>query len=154
MTRHLRTDFSHRALALREERRLIYTAMSKHFFCYRTLVSKFVFEQHGVPVNPALNFDFGFHGLIKKDDVLTGNNNLLRVSDEIWIFGPVSDGVYAEMILADEFGLRARYFEIDSTWAIREISSNNLIFEPDVGHALPIPGSDNHASRPQLRKIA
>jgi hypothetical protein len=126
--------FHHRALVLRERRPLVYTAMSKHSFCYRTLVSKFVFESQRVPINPALNFDFGFHGLVKKDDVLTGNNNLLRAADEVWVFGPISDGVYAEMLLAKDFDLSVRYFSIDGSWTIREVAPAELVFEPDVVH--------------------
>jgi len=158
--RNVRTGFEHRALVLRDRRPLVYTAMSKHSFCYRTLVSKFVFGHQRVPVNPALNFDFGFHGLVEKDDVLTGNNNLLRAADEVWVFGPISDGVYAEILLANEFGLDIRYFAIDPSWAIHELSQRELVFEPDVAHVVADMtdgdqgAGDSSRASDRLRKIA
>ena len=67
-------------------------AISKFFFCYRVLISKYVLEHGCLPLNPFLNFDFGFFGLIPKDAVLTANHNAIRIADELWMFGPVSEG--------------------------------------------------------------
>ena len=44
-------SFTHEALKLTADKNLVYTAMSKHLFYYRMFVSKFVIEQHGVPLN-------------------------------------------------------------------------------------------------------
>src|SRR5207248_205616 len=85
-----------------------------------------------VPINPAMNFDFGLHGLVPKDVVVTANNNLLRAADELWMFGPISDGAYAEILLAIEADLPIRYFQIKPNWDIVEISEDDAEFEPGV----------------------
>lgn len=48
-------------------------------------------------------------------------NELIRRSDELWVFGPISDGVKCEVELAKSLNRTIKYFEIDSeTNEIRE----------------------------------
>ena len=51
-------EFKHEALELTEDKSLVYTAMSKHLFYYRMHISKYVIEQHKVPLNPFMIFDY------------------------------------------------------------------------------------------------
>ncbi len=37
---------------------LVYTAMSKHLFYFRSQISKFVIEHDKVPLNPFMIFDY------------------------------------------------------------------------------------------------
>lgn len=124
--------FHHRALELRETWPVVYTAISKHMFCYRVLITKFVLEQRKVPLNPFMNFDFGFFGLLSKDIVITANNNFIRMADELWAFGVVSDGGYAEILLAKERGIPIRYFQIAKNWEIFEVEEDEVVFEDEV----------------------
>jgi len=122
-------DFHHRALELRSLWPIVYTAISKEYFCYRVLISKFVLEQERVPFNPFMSFDFGFFGLLPKDSILTANNNGVRVADELWMFGPISDGAYAEILIAREASKRIRYFSIDKAWRVSEIQESEAQYE-------------------------
>jgi adenine phosphoribosyltransferase len=121
--------FHHKALDLRMQWPLVYTALSKHQFCYRVQISKFVLDQSLVPVNPAMNFDFGMHGLVPKDLVITANNNAIRVADEVWVFGAISDGVLAEILIARELRKPLRFFQITSDWSIHEIDPAGAEYE-------------------------
>ncbi|HLD41496.1 MAG TPA: hypothetical protein VJB06_00530, partial [archaeon] len=49
-------NFEHNALNLKENKNLVYTAMSKHLFYFRMFVSKFVLEQQKVPLFGAAFF--------------------------------------------------------------------------------------------------
>jgi len=43
-------NFEQNALNLKENKNLVYTAMSKHLFYFQMFVSKFVLEQQKVPL--------------------------------------------------------------------------------------------------------
>lgn len=124
--------FHHRALELRAKWPVVYTAISKRTFCYRVLISRFVMEQQCAPINPFMNFDFAFHGLLSKDVVVTANNNLIRASDELWMFGPVSDGALAEILIAREYGHPVRFFTVRDDWQILEIAESEVEVEAGV----------------------
>jgi adenine phosphoribosyltransferase len=128
----LSTRFHHRALELRDPWPIVYTALSKHQFCYRVIISKFVLEHSCVPVNPAMNFDFGMHGLVTKDAVITANNNALRMANEVWVFGPISDGVLAEILIAGELGIPVKYFRVAQNWTVKEVEPSDCEFEPGL----------------------
>lgn len=126
------SGFQHRTLELKHEWPVVYTAMSKHMFYFRVSISRFVLEQKMVPLNPFMNFDFGFFGLVPKDSILTANNNALRVADESWVFGPISDGVQAEILIAKELGMPIRYFTVTGSGDIKELSESNVKYEEDI----------------------
>lgn len=130
-------NFHHRALDLRRTKPVIFTAMSKATFYYRVAISKFVLEQSSIPINPFLNFDFGFFGLVSRDDVLVANYNLLCRSDEVWVFGPVSDGVAAEIIIARELNMPVRYFSVKPSGVIEEIGEDDVRYEEEIAAYQP-----------------
>jgi hypothetical protein len=104
--------FEHRALGLQENKNLVYTAMSKHLFYFRMHISKYVIEQHKVPLNPFMTFEYFMLDTVKRDLVREANNNLVMRSDELWVFGPVADGVLAEIKTAKLKGKPVKYFKI------------------------------------------
>lgn len=105
-------NFTHRALTLGGDRPLIYTAMSKHLFYFRMFISKFVLEQGGVPLNPFMTFDYFMLDTVDRDMVRQGNNALVKRADELWMFGPISDGALVEIVQARNQGKTVRYFSI------------------------------------------
>lgn len=125
-------SFSHAALNLRQDKSLIYTAHSKHYFYYRVFISKYVLEQHKVPLNPFMIFDYFLFGAVDPDLVREGNNNLVKRCDEVWVFGPISDGVLAEIKLAKEIGRPVKYFAIEKPHRIIPIEKEAAILEENV----------------------
>lgn len=125
-------EFKHEALSLQDEKPLVYTAMSKHLFYFRTQISKFVMENEGVPLNPFMIFDYFLSDTVDRNLVREGNNNLVRRSDQIWVFGKISDGVLAEIKQAQEQGKKIRYFEVQESERIVEIEKMAVHFEEEV----------------------
>jgi hypothetical protein len=125
-------SFVHDALELTEKKMLVYTAMSKHLFYYRMFISKFVLEHGAVPLNPFMLFDYFLLDSVDRDRVREGNNNLVMRADEVWVFGPVSNGVLAEVTLAKKSGKRVRYYAIEKPHAIVSIDKDSVEMEPDV----------------------
>ena len=71
--------------------------------------------------------------LLIEKKVVRGNNNLIIASNEIWCFGPIADGVMAEIRLAIDLGLKIRFFTIGKRIKdIKEISVEEIIFEDEL----------------------
>src|ERR1700722_1523275 len=92
--------FSHEALSLNGSKPLVYTAMSKHYFYFRMHISRYVLEQGKVPLNPFMLFDYFLLDSVERDLVRDANNSVVLRADQIWVFGPISNGVLAEILLA------------------------------------------------------
>lgn len=125
-------SFQHRALNLQEDKPLVYTAMSKHLYYFRMHISRFVLQNGGVPLNPFMVFDYFLQDGVDRDLVREGNNNLVKRSDELWIFGPVSNGVLVEVQIANEKGKPVRYFDVVDAKEIIEVAKKDVALEDDV----------------------
>ncbi len=80
---------------------VVFTAQSKVYFYCRDAVCQFVFDNGAVPVNPFRVFEYFLGDRVDRNLVRQGNNNLIRIVDELWVFGDViADGVLAEICLA------------------------------------------------------
>ena len=95
-----------------EKRPVIYTAYSKYYFFAKMLVSSYVLDKDFIPLNPFNNWEYFMDDMVDRDLVVRGNNNLILLSDEIWTFGPIADGVFAEVKLANSLGKPVRYFSV------------------------------------------
>jgi hypothetical protein len=113
---------------------VVFTAQSKVYFYCRDAVCEFVFSKGAVPVNPFRVFEYFLGDRVERNLVRQGNNNLIRIVDELWVFGEmISDGVLAEIFLARELKKTIRFFTIGNKAAeIREISVSQLKFEKEV----------------------
>lgn len=125
-------EFSHGALALTESKPLVYTAMSKHLFYYRFFISSFVLKEGAVPLNPFMVFDYFLADQVERDLVREGNNNIVMRSDETWVFGPISNGVLAEIQIAKKLNKPIRYFKIEKPHAIVSCDIKDVEMEDDV----------------------
>ena len=66
---------------------------------------------------------------VDRDLIRNANNNLVKKADELWVFGPISDGVLAEIRLAKELNKPIRCFRIVESKEIKEISKDEVEFE-------------------------
>lgn len=128
----MKRNFDHPALAVQKDKPLVYTAMSKHLFYYRMFISVFVLQHGGVPLNPFMVFDYFMLDAVDRDLVREGNNNLVKRCDEIWVFGAVSNGVLAEIQIANKQGKTVRYFAIEKPHNIVETTKERIEMEAEV----------------------
>jgi uncharacterized FAD-dependent dehydrogenase len=91
---------------------LIFTAQSKKFFYSRDVVCEYVFNQGMLPINPFRIFDYFLGDRVPRDIIRQANNHLVRVCDELWVFGPIADGVLFEVIYAINMHKPIRFFSI------------------------------------------
>jgi hypothetical protein len=112
-----------------KDMKLVYTAISKHYFYFRQHISKFVLEKNCVPLNPFMIFEYFMLDTVDRDLVRNANNNLVKKADELWVFGPISDGILAEIKLAERLNKPVKYFKIIDSKKIKEISKDEVEFE-------------------------
>lgn len=112
---------------------LIYPAQSKYWFFARNLVMAYVFQQNAVPVHPFTNFGYFLDDMVDRDLVRRGNNNVILRADELWNFGPVSNGCLAELNLAMQLNIPIKLFSIGNAISkIRPITVAELEFEDNA----------------------
>ena len=116
-----------------EKRPVIYTAYSKYYFFAKMLVSSYVLDKDFIPLNPFNNWEYFMDDMVDRDLVVRGNNNLILLSDEIWTFGPIADGVFAEVKLANSWGKPVRYFSVGKKLEdSHTVTNKELIFEEEL----------------------
>ena len=126
------SKFQHAALNAIDDKPIVYTAMSKHLFYYRMHISKYVIEQGFVPLNPFMLFDYSLLDMVDRNLILQCNNNLVKKSDELWVFGSISNGVFAEIKIAQKTGKPIKFFEIQRPHKIVPSSKEMVAMEPDM----------------------
>lgn len=122
-----------------EKMMVAFTAQSKAFFYCRDAVCEFTFNRGYLPVNPFRIFDYFLGDRVERDIIRNGNNEMISRCDELWVFGPISDGVLFEIARCKQLSIPIRFFTI-ATKAneIKEITKiEELVFEPEV-HARKI----------------
>lgn len=124
--------FEHKALSLNQKTKIVYIAMSKHLFYFRRHAVKFVLEQGHSPISQFGIFDYFITDGVDRDLVRRANNNLIRISDELWVFGSISDGVLAEVKIVKKIGKPVKYFKVINSKDIKEISKEEVEFEEDL----------------------
>lgn len=121
---------------------VIFTAQSKAYFYCRDAVCEYVINQNMLPLNPFRVFEYFLGDRVSRDLVRRGNNQLIASSDELWVFGPVSDGVLFEIVRARQLRKPVRFFSIATrAGEIRPLPVNEVKFEPEV-HAKQITRED------------
>jgi hypothetical protein len=95
-------------------------------------ISAYVLEKGAVPINPFMQFDYYLADLVDRDVIREANNNLVKRSDELWTFGPISNGVLAEVKVAHEAGKLVKYFAVDLKNNIIEASKETIEMEADI----------------------
>ena len=116
-----------------EKRPAVYTAFSKHYFFAKMLISAYVLDEGYIPLNPFNNWAYFMDDLVERDLVVRANNNLIILADEVWTFGPIADGVFAEVALANKLGKPVRYFSVGKKLKdILPLSNSTLVFEDEL----------------------
>lgn len=112
--------------------------MSKHYFYFRMHISRWVLEQGKVPLNPFMLFDYFLLDSVQRDVVRDANNSLVSRSDEIWVFGPVSNGVLAEIMLAKKAKKPLSYFKIEKSQKIIRVANEEIEIEEEIQQFRPL----------------
>lgn len=123
----------HPRLRFKKEYPLVYSAYSKRNFYWQMHISQFCLQKKSIPLNPFMLFRYFLGDSVPRDTVYLANNNIVRISDEVWTFGEISDGVLAEVKLKKSQGQPVKYFKIAKTNPVefRKIPPQAVAFEEE-----------------------
>jgi hypothetical protein len=123
-------NFKHGSLNLTEKNKIIFTSLSKKNFYLRAYISAFVLINGHTPISPFMNFEYNLSGLVSKDLIRISNNTLIKRTDELWVFGEISDGVLIEIYLAKKRKKPVKYFmPINNGISFEEIPEDKVVLE-------------------------
>lgn len=116
-----------------EKMDVVFTAQSKNYFYCKDVICEYVLKKGKLPINPFMVFGYFLNDRVDRNLVRQGNNQLIQSSDELWVFGPIADGVLFEIALAKKIGKPIRFFKLGTRQnEIKEISEEEVTFEPEV----------------------
>ena len=111
-------------------KKVVFTAMSKRNFYMREHIIKFVVEKGFTPTCAFMMYSYFLLDTVDRQALISANNELIRRSDVLWVFGEISDGVEKEIELAESLGLPVAYFHIKyPELLLVEISKISAIYE-------------------------
>lgn len=118
---------------IREKQPTVYTAQSKHYAFAKMHICKFVLEQGYVPLNPFNLWGYFLYDLVDRNAIRRANNTIVQIVDEVWVFGPIANGVWAEIELAIDAKKPMRFFSADAT---KELEIAELQFEDELAETV------------------
>lgn len=112
----------------------VYAAYSKRNFYLHQHISKYCLEKRRIPLNPFMLFKYFLGDAVSREAVYLANASVVNLTDEIWTFGDISDGVLEEIIMKKKTSGKVKYFSINqkTTQSFRRISRARAVFE-DIG---------------------
>ena len=73
-------------------------------------ICKYVVECGFVPLNPFNSLGYRMHDMVAHETLLNCDHNYIRICEEFWCFGKISDGVYREIKIAMSLNKPLRFF--------------------------------------------
>lgn len=111
---------------------VVFAAMSKRSFCYRMFITRYILESKRIPLTVFTLYDYFLLDTVDRKFMIEANNVLVARSNELWVFGPVSEGVAKEICVAESLGKPIRYFAIKKPHRLVEISKSHVEYERGV----------------------
>lgn len=99
--------------SLATSRPVVFAAMSKKNFYLREHIIRYLLEKGYTPTCAFMMFSYFLLDTVDRRLLIAANNDLIRRSDELWVFGDISDGVTEEVKLAKRLKIPVRYFCLD-----------------------------------------
>ena len=66
---------------------------------------------------------------VPRDVIRQSNNAIVTKSDEVWVFGKISNGVLVEIRLAEKLKKNIRYFDVIDSLIIKEVKKKDVKLE-------------------------
>lgn len=111
--------------------KFVYTDFSKKLFYFRMQISVFVLSKEYVPLNPFMIFEYFLVDKLDRKLFYEANASLVKRADELWVFGEISDGVFAEIEIAKKMEKTIKYFEVVDSKILKKISEKNIKLEKE-----------------------
>ncbi len=98
---------------VKTSRPVVFAAMSKRSFYLREHIIRYILKKGFTPTCAFMMYSYFLLDTVERKRLIEANNDLIRRSDQLWVFGDISDGVGEEIKLAKSLKLPIRYFCLD-----------------------------------------
>lgn len=95
------------------ERKVVFAAMSRKNFFLREHIIRFILKKGFTPTCAFMMYSYYLLDTVDHKSLIRANNDLIRRSDELWVFGEISSGVKAEIELAESLFKKVKYFNFE-----------------------------------------
>ena len=111
--------------------KVVFAAMSKKSFFLREYIVKYILDKKCTPTCAFMMFSYFLLDTTDREGLINATNALILKSDELWVFGPISDGVACEINLANKLQIPIKYFDfsINGGISFKEVDFANVRFE-------------------------
>ena len=110
--------------------KVVFAAMSKRNFYLREHIIKFVLEEGVTPTCAFMMFSYFLLDTVDRNKLIDANNDLIRKSDELWVFGDISNGVVEEIRLAKSLDKPIKYYSLNARGKMfRLIKEEGCVYE-------------------------
>ena len=112
----------------------LYLQLNQRFYYCRDAICEYVLLEKSLPINPFRVFDYFLGDRVDRDIIRQGNNHLINLCDELWVFGPIADGVLFEIVYSLNIQRPIRFFKIGTRSSeIKPITNiNEITFEQEI----------------------
>ena len=109
------------------ERAVIFVAMSKRNFFLREHIVQFILDKGFTPTCAFMMYSYFLLDTVERRKLIRANNDLIKRSDKLWVFGEISSGVREEIELAKKLKMPIKYFKIGKDCSnFNEVSRKDL----------------------------
>ncbi len=95
-------------------------------------ITRYILEKGRIPLTIFTLYDYFLLDTVDRKFMIEANNVLVARSDELWIFGPVSEGVAKEIRVAESLGKPVSYFAIKKPHRIVKIQKSQVEYEEGI----------------------
>ncbi len=111
---------------------VVFIAMNSKYFRFREWITKFVFDQGAIPINCLMIYGYYLYDMVPRVNIIEAYKTIVTKSDQLWVFGEISDGIKDAMVIAKKNNILIRYFDITRFPKIFELNETQLIWEEGV----------------------
>lgn len=114
-------------MRFKTERPVVFAAMSKRCFFLREHIIRYILNQDHTPTCAFMMYSYFLLDTVDRKRLISANNDLIRRSDEVWVFEDISDGVAEEIKLAKKLGMPVKYFRAKSQYTdFEKVNEENV----------------------------
>lgn len=117
---------------------VVFSSLSEDNSHMRGHVSRFILESGKLPVNNFMVFDSDMYTFIDRKKLRAANTALLRRSDQLWIFGRISETNAGEITLFEETGRPVKYFDLK----LNEIPKSKVLVSGTANNGSGMPNGE------------
>lgn len=117
----------------RSQKKSVYITHSRSWFYVREMLTNYAVQKGTAPLDPFMNYGFYLNGAAAREDIMACCHQMIRNCDEVWVFGPISETMLTDIMVALWEGKPIHFYSIGEQISdLNEITVDDIIFEREV----------------------